>query len=223
MRTVDVVAHILKREGIQYLSAYPTTPVIEAAAEVGIRPVICRQERVGVGIADGYTRVNNGAPAGVFAMQYGPGAENAFAGVATAFSDAVPMLILPLGHPRERDGVFPHFSSVRSYSPVTKHVEQMNTAGRVVQTMQRAFNNSTMAIETAAMATSRELFRTRDLGGNYADMAAAMGGWSERVEDPSEVGPAILRARSAAEEGRAALLEFITGEEIDFSYKRAFT
>ena len=48
-------------------------------------------------------------------MQYGPGAENAYAGVATAFSDAVPMLLLPLGHPSGRDGVYPHFSSVRSY------------------------------------------------------------------------------------------------------------
>ncbi len=139
MRTIDAIAQILKKEGVEYLSAFPTTPVIEAAAEVGIRPVICRQERVGVGIADGYTRVTNGRPPGVFAMQYGPGAENAYAGVATAFSDAVPMLLLPLGHPRERDGVFPHFSSVRSYESVIKGVEQLNTSGRVADTMRRAF------------------------------------------------------------------------------------
>ena len=145
MKTVDAIAHILKREGIEYLSAYPTTPVIEAAAEVGIRPIICRQERVGVGIADGYTRVKNGRPAGVFAMQYGPGAENAFAGVATAFSDAVPMLLLPLGHPRERDGVYPHFSSVTSYASVTKFVEQINSAARVTETMRRAFARLKMA------------------------------------------------------------------------------
>ncbi|MCH7472406.1 hypothetical protein IIA79_05585, partial [bacterium] len=145
MRTVDAIAHILKREGIEYLSAYPTTPVIEAAAEVGIRPIICRQERVGVGIADGYTRVKNGRPAGVFAMQYGPGAENAFAGVATAFSDAVPMLLLPLGHPRERDGVYPHFSSVKSYASITKFVEQVSSAARVTDTMRRAFARLKMA------------------------------------------------------------------------------
>ena len=84
MRTIDAIARILKAEGIEYLSCLPTTPVIEAAVEAGIRPIICRQERVGVGIADGYSRVKNGRPAGVFAMQYGPGAENAFPGVATA-------------------------------------------------------------------------------------------------------------------------------------------
>ncbi len=139
MRTIDAIAQILKKEGIEYLSAFPTTPIIEAAADAGIRPIICRQERVGVGIGDGYSRVTNGNPAGVFAMQYGPGAENAYAGVATAFSDAVPMLLLPLGHPRERDGIYPHYSSLRSYASVTKQIEQINVPERIVETMRRSF------------------------------------------------------------------------------------
>ena len=144
MRTIDVISQILLREKVEFLSAYPTTPIIEAAAEAGIRPVICRQERVGVGIADGFTRIRNGRPPGVFAMQSGPGAENAFAGVATAFSDAVPMLLLPLGHPREREGVFPQFSSMRSYASVTKYIEQVSTADRVVETMRRALSRVKM-------------------------------------------------------------------------------
>ena len=139
MRTFDAIAHILKKEGIEYLSTFPTTPIIESAADIGIRPIICRQERVGVGIADGYSRVTNGRPPGVFAMQYGPGAENAYAGVATAFSDAVPMLLLPLGHPSDRDGVYPNFSSVRSYESVTKNVERLQAPHLVVDTMRRAF------------------------------------------------------------------------------------
>ena len=139
MKTIDAIAHIMKKEGVDYLSAYPTTSLIESAADIGIRPIICRQERVGVGIADGYTRVKNGSPPGVFAMQSGPGAENAFAGVATAYSDAVPMLVLPLGYPRDRDSVFPHFSSVRSFASITKFVEQINTAEQLGETMRRAF------------------------------------------------------------------------------------
>ena len=139
MRTIDAIAEILKLEGINLLPSFPTTPVIEAAAAAGIKPVICRQERVGVGIADGWTRVRNGAPAGAFAMQYGPGAENAFAGVSTAFSDAVPMLLLPLGHPLERDRVFPNFSSLRTYESVTKFAEQINQPKRVGDTLRRAF------------------------------------------------------------------------------------
>lgn len=139
MKVLDVIAHVLKKEGVEYLSAYPTTALIESTAEVGIKPIICRQERVGVGIADGYARVTNGNSPGVFAMQNGPGAENAFAGVATAYSDAVPILLLPLGHPRARDGVFPQFSSVRSFSDITKFVEQISTASQVGETMRRAF------------------------------------------------------------------------------------
>ena len=144
MNVVDAIAHILKREGIEYLSAFPTTPLIDAVTGVGIRPIICRQERVGVGIADGYSRVQNGNPPGVFAMQWGPGAENAYAGVATAYSDGVPILLLPLGQPREMDGVFPNFSSVRSYGSVTKFIEQINAPNRVVETMRRAFSSLKM-------------------------------------------------------------------------------
>ena len=58
MRVIDAISQILLKEGIEYLSAFPTTSVIEAAAEAGIKPIICRQERVGVGIADGYARIN---------------------------------------------------------------------------------------------------------------------------------------------------------------------
>ena len=83
-------------------------------------------------------------------------------------------------------------------------------------------NNSTMAIETSHMARSHELYGARDLGGNYADMARAMGGWAEKIEDPSDVGSAILRAKSATEDGQAALLEFITSEEGEFSHRRPF-
>jgi acetolactate synthase-1/2/3 large subunit len=140
MKIVDAIAEILKREGVQFLSAYPTTSVIDAAAAAGIRPVLCRQERVGVGIADGYTRILNGQRTGVFAMQYGPGAENAFPGVATAYSDSVPILLLPLGHQRDRAQVFPLFSSARTYASVTRSVETLNQPEQVSEVMRRAFS-----------------------------------------------------------------------------------
>ena len=139
MRTVDAITEILKREGVSYLPCFPTTPVIESAAEGGIRPIICRQERVGLGIADGFSRATNGDRVGVFAMQYGPGAENAYSGAATAFSDSVPVLLLPLGHPRERHGIQPHYSSLQSYASITKSIEQINTPNRTSEIMRRAF------------------------------------------------------------------------------------
>ena len=139
MKTTDAIAHILQAEGIDFLSAYPTTPVIESVAAVGIRPIICRQERVGVDIADGFSRVTNGNPPGVFAMQYGPGAENAFSGIATAFTDAAPLLVLPLGQPGDRDGVAPLFSSVRAYAPITTSIQRLNAPEDVADRMRRAF------------------------------------------------------------------------------------
>src|SRR5262249_8086899 len=60
MNGAAVIAEILKREGTEFLSCYPRNPLIEASATLDIRPILCRQERVGVGIADGYSRVKRG-------------------------------------------------------------------------------------------------------------------------------------------------------------------
>jgi acetolactate synthase-1/2/3 large subunit len=142
MLVMNVIAEILKKEGVSTLFCFPTTPIIEAAAAVGIKPVICRQERVGVHMADGFSRVSNGRPPGVFAMQYGPGAENAFAGVATAFSDSSPVVFLPLGHPRETAQLFPMFKSSRTYASITKSVEEVILPEEVSNVMRRAFTQA---------------------------------------------------------------------------------
>jgi acetolactate synthase-1/2/3 large subunit len=140
MRVVDAIAEILKREGVEFLSCFPTAPMIEAAASAGIRPIICRQERIGVGIADAFSRVSNGKRIGVFAMQAGPGTENAFPGVATAFSDSTPILVLPGGHARNVEQTFPFFRSVRAYAPITKWVEEITLPDQVCDVMRRAFS-----------------------------------------------------------------------------------
>ncbi|HXG53607.1 MAG TPA: thiamine pyrophosphate-requiring protein [candidate division Zixibacteria bacterium] len=140
MRVVDAICEILKHEGVEFLSCYPTNPLIEASARAGIRPIVCRQERVGVGIADGFTRVTNGRRIGVFTMQAGPGAENAFSGIATAYSDSVPILLLPVGYARSTAQVFHFFRSVQAYAPVTKWVEEITLARQVPEIMRRAFS-----------------------------------------------------------------------------------
>jgi acetolactate synthase I/II/III large subunit len=141
MRVMDVVMDMLKREGISNMFCYPTTPVIEAAAKAGIRPILCRQERVGVDMANGYTRIMDGRPFSVFAMQYGPGAENAFSGIATAFSDSSPVLLLPMGHRREIAQVAPTFRSSVTYASVTKSVEEVVIPEEIVNVTRRAFNS----------------------------------------------------------------------------------
>jgi thiamine pyrophosphate-dependent acetolactate synthase large subunit-like protein len=140
MNVADAIVETLRREGITTFFCFPTTSMIEAAVAGGLRPVICRQERVGVHMADGFARVTNGKPCGVFAMQYGPGAENAFAGVASAYSDSTPILLLPLGHALDQAQVFPLFSANRSYASVTKSVETIMQPEHTADAMRRAFN-----------------------------------------------------------------------------------
>ena len=83
-------------------------------------------------------------------------------------------------------------------------------------------NNSTMAVETESMKVSHGLFKTRDIGGDYADVAHALGAHAERIEEPREIVAAFQRARKVTESGKPVLLEFITAAETAVSERAAF-
>src|ERR1700726_2982527 len=100
MKAAAAVAEILKREGVEFLIGYPVNSIIEAAARADIRPIMVRQERIGLHMADAVSRVTSADKIGVFAMQSGPGTENAFGGVAQAYGDSVPIVVLPGGYAR---------------------------------------------------------------------------------------------------------------------------
>ena len=95
MKGGAAIANILKQEGVEYIFCFPNNPLIDAAASVGIRPIITRIERTAVNMAMGYARTNGGSPMAVCVFQGGPGIENAYGGVAQAFADSAPILILP--------------------------------------------------------------------------------------------------------------------------------
>ena len=214
MKVVDAIAEILKREGVKYLPCYPRNPIIEAAAAAGIRPIVCRQERVGVGIADGFSRVTNGRPVGVFAMQFGPGAENTFSGVATAYSDSVPILVLPLGHVQGRKGILPHFNSARVFRSVTKSVEEINTGDRVVEVMRRAFSNLKMGRPGPVMVEvpgDVALEEVEESSLEYQPVKASCSAANPR--DVDEVARVLLEARSPViYAGQGVLYAEATGE-----------
>jgi acetolactate synthase-1/2/3 large subunit len=140
MNGAGVVAEILKREGTEFLSCYPRNPLIEACAALDIRPILCRQERVGVGIADGYSRIKRGRINGVFAAQAGPGIENAFPGIAQAYTENVPMLIIPGGLPLARQYVRPVFRAADVYRPVTKWSALAHSVEELPDLMRRAYH-----------------------------------------------------------------------------------
>ena len=140
MNGAAVIAEILKREGTEFLSCYPRNPLIEASAALDIRPILCRQERVGVGIADGYSRIKRGQRNGVFAAQAGPGIENAFPGVAQAFSENVPLLVIAGGMPLERQYVRPVFRAANVFRPVTKWSALAHSVQELPDLIRRAYH-----------------------------------------------------------------------------------
>ena len=142
MKVNAAIAEILKREGVTDLVCYPRNGLIESAAESGIRPILVRQERTGVHMADALGRVTCGDRVGVFAMQQGPGTENAFGGVAQAFAESVPLVVIPAGHPRAQAGVKPNFSAAVNFRNVTKSVEQVTVPSAVPDAMRRAFTQA---------------------------------------------------------------------------------
>jgi acetolactate synthase I/II/III large subunit len=140
MNGAALVAEILKREGTEFLVCYPRNPLIEACAALDIRPILCRQERVGVGMADGYTRIKRGKRNGVFAAQAGPGIENAFPGIAQAYSENVPLLVIPAGLPLARQYVRPTFRAADVYRPVTKWSALAHAVEELPELMRRAYH-----------------------------------------------------------------------------------
>jgi acetolactate synthase-1/2/3 large subunit len=139
MKVVDAVAQLLKAEGVEYLVCYPRQSLIDACSAAGIRPIICRQERVGAGIADGISRSTDGRKIGVFSMQGGPGVENAFPGAAQLYGDNVPVLLLPGGAAVGRSHTPPTFNVVDNFRNVTKWGASLNQPQRTSELFRRAF------------------------------------------------------------------------------------
>ena len=198
MKVLDAIITVLKKEGLECLNCFPTTPIIEAAATQDIKPIVCRQERVGLGIADAYSRVTNGKKLSAFAMQYGPGAENAYPGVATAFSDSTPLLVLPLGHPLDRDGVFPMFSSLKSYESITKSIEQITTPSKSIDVLRRAISSMKNGRPGPAMVEIPEDILNQDVDDsrvqNYKKIQSARSMASS--EEISNISKIILSAKN---------------------------
>ena len=138
MKGKTAIAKILKMEGVEFISGFPYNPVFESAAEEGIRCLATRTERVAVNISDAFTRVSNCKRIGVCAVQDGPGIENSFSGVAQAFGESVPILVLT-GGPARRRSLPPNFNASINYKEITKWADTINFADRVPEMMRRAF------------------------------------------------------------------------------------
>lgn len=139
MKAVEAISEILKREGIGTIIGYPVNHVLEYAAHLDIRPIIVRQERVGLHMADAISRMTSGGTLGVFAMQHGPGSENAYGGIAQAYGESVPLLVMPMGYPRRIAHIHPNFNSTQAMKPIAKSTEPISSVEEIANVMRRAF------------------------------------------------------------------------------------
>lgn len=141
MKLGDAISAILKQEGVEYIIGYPVNHILEHAAKFDIRPIIVRQERIGLHMADAVSRVTSGKTIGVFAMQHGPGTENAYGGVAQAYSESIPILVLPMGYPRRLAWVERNYNASVSMRSITKTAEPITSAKEIPNIFRRAFQN----------------------------------------------------------------------------------
>jgi thiamine pyrophosphate-dependent acetolactate synthase large subunit-like protein len=113
MNGTEFIAQILKQEGVNEMTCFPSNALIEEAAKQGIRPVMFRHERGAIMAADAYSRMSNGNKFGVVAMQHAAGAEK---------------------HVR------PNFLAAENWKGVTKSVETIDTPSQIKDVMRRAFH-----------------------------------------------------------------------------------
>ena len=140
MKVLDAVARILKAEGIHWARCFPSNNLIEHVAEVGINPIMFRQERGAAMAVDGFSRMRNREEFGVLITQGGPGSENTMGGLAQAYADNVPILYLPGGPAVSARSVKPNFSPARTYESVSVSAEVLFQPNQVASVMRRAFH-----------------------------------------------------------------------------------
>ncbi|MBT4486698.1 MAG: thiamine pyrophosphate-requiring protein [Rhodospirillaceae bacterium] len=140
MNGIDYITQILKQEGVEWLSCFPSNPIISAAAREGIRPIAFRHERGAVMAADGYSRISDRQRFGVVAVQAQAGAENVMGGLSQAYADNIPILVLLGGNNLDQISVRPNFSAVQKYQGWVKQIEAIYTPNQVGDVMRRAFH-----------------------------------------------------------------------------------
>src|SRR6202000_2021872 len=171
---------ILNLEGVDILGGYPLNHLIEHAAAADIRPVMVRQERVGLHMADAISRVTSGHSIGAFCMQHGPGSENAMGGVAQCYGESVPVLVLPMGYARRIANIDPNFNSSQAMKAFSKYSEPINLAAEVCNIFRRAFTK----------------LKNGRGGPVIVEIPSDM--WNEEVPEPLNYTP-VLRTRYGAD------------------------
>ncbi len=124
MKGTKALVTMLERKGVETMFGYPggsVIPIYDELYDSSIRHVLVRHEQCAAHMADGYARAS-GQP-GVCLATSGPGATNLITGVATAYADSVPMIVLTgqVGTGSLGLGAFQEVDAYSLLMPITKH------------------------------------------------------------------------------------------------------
>jgi acetolactate synthase I/II/III large subunit len=135
----QIVVEAIKKEGVDLLFNYPggaVLPLFDELMESGFRQILVRHEQAAVHAADGYARATG--KVGVALVTSGPGATNTVTGIATAFMDSVPIIVLTGQVPTLLIGndAFQEADIIGITRPCTKHnylVKDIKDLGRIMK------------------------------------------------------------------------------------------
>ncbi|QCC84955.1 biosynthetic-type acetolactate synthase large subunit [Desulfovibrio desulfuricans] len=139
----QILLESMKREGVDVLFGYPGGAVIDIYDELPrhpeLRHVLVRHEQGAVHAADGYARASG--KAGVCLVTSGPGATNTVTGIATAYSDSIPLVIFTGQVPTQLIGndAFQEVDIVGITRPCTKHNFLVKDINKLALTIRQAF------------------------------------------------------------------------------------
>jgi acetolactate synthase-1/2/3 large subunit len=142
MTGAQILMAVLKAEGVDTIFGYPGGAVIDiydALAETDIRHILVRHEQGAVHAADGYARASG--KTGVCLVTSGPGATNTVSGIASAFADSIPVVILTGQVPTHLIGndAFQEVDIVGITRPCTKHNYLVKSLAELARTIREAF------------------------------------------------------------------------------------
>ena len=139
----EIVVRCLKDEGVEYVFGYPGGAVLHIYDAIftqdDVRHILVRHEQGATHAADGYAR-STGKP-GVVLVTSGPGATNAVTGIATAYMDSIPMVILTGQVPTPVIGsdAFQEVDTVGITRPCVKHNFLVKDVRDLAETIKKAF------------------------------------------------------------------------------------
>ena len=139
----EIVVQFLKDEGVEYVFGYPGGAVLHIYDALfqqdDVRHILVRHEQGATHAADGYAR-STGKP-GVVLVTSGPGATNAVTGIATAYMDSIPMVVLTGQVPTANIGsdAFQEVDAVGITRPCVKHNFLVKDVRDLASTMKKAF------------------------------------------------------------------------------------